>query len=47
MTSSKSEGADKKRGPRWKVIFMAVLMGYGLVLFFIAHYLRIDVTSVV
>jgi len=34
-----------RKGLSQKYIFMAVLMVYGLVLFSVAHYLKIDVTT--
>jgi len=34
-----------RRGLNGKVIFMAVLMVYGLTLFSVAHYLKIDATT--
>ena len=35
----------KSRGLRQKVIYIAVLMVYGLILFYVANYLQIGVTT--
>jgi hypothetical protein len=40
-----SEVITKNRGLRQKVIFMAALIVYGLVLFSVANYLQIGVTT--
>ena len=40
-----SHKMTNRRGLNGKVIFMAVLMVYGLALFSVAHYLKIDATT--
>ncbi len=45
MTNSRPDGAADSRGLRKKFIFMAVLIVYGLVLFSVAQYLNINVTT--